>query len=142
MKMTSVKRRYWVALTLGVLATVVVVTPLIVPRLLRAVAIARVEATTGRRASIDGVDLDLLSGRLVVRGFRLAERGGNGPFADVERLDLRLHVPSLLRGHLWIHEVVVRNSTVRVVRFRTDEFNFSDLVKSTGTVGKAPRRHR
>lgn len=134
--MTSVKRRYWLALTLGVLATAVAATPLVLPQLLRAVAIARVEAITGRRASIDGVDIDALSGRLAIRGFRLAERGGRGPFADVERLDLRLHLPSLLRGHLWIHEVVVRNSTVRVVRFRTDEFNFSDLVRSSGAAQK------
>jgi hypothetical protein len=58
-----------------------------------------------------GLEIDLLAGRLAVRGLRLAERGGHGPFADVERLELRLHVPSLLRGHLWIREVAVRNST-------------------------------
>jgi hypothetical protein len=107
------------------------------PELVRQVAVARIHALTGRPVSIGAVQLNLLTGRFTIREFRLAERDGTGPFADFAQLDVRVHLPSLLRGHLWIREVVLRDSTVRVVRLATNEFNFSDLIQSSGTTSKA-----
>jgi hypothetical protein len=127
--------RRWLALVFGVLLAAVAATLYALPELLRQLVVSRVQAITDRQVSIDGVDLKILTGQLTVRGFRLAERGG-GPFADFERLDIRLHIPSLLRGHLWIQELVLRNSTVRVVRLPTNEFNLSDLIRSSGTPGR------
>jgi len=126
----SVRRR--LALIFGVSLVLIAGTLYALPEAVRLVAIARLHAITHREVRIEGVDLNLLTGRLTVRGFRLAERGGETAFADFERLDVRLHPLSLLRGHLWIREAVLHNSTVRVVRF-PDEFNLSDLIQSSGT---------
>jgi len=129
------RRRWFVLIVIAVVAAIAA-TLLALPELVRQVAINRIRAITDRPASIDRVELNLLSGRIAVHGFRLAERGGEAPFADFERLDLRVHLPSLLRGHLWLREAVLRNSSVRVVRLPTNEFNLSDLIKSSGTTGR------
>jgi uncharacterized protein involved in outer membrane biogenesis len=127
----SLRRRRWLVLIVAALLVGVAGTFYALPGLVRRVAIARIQAITHRQVAIDGVDLHVLTGRVTVRGFRLTERDGGAPFADFEQLDLRLHLPSLLRGHLWIREAVLRNPTVRVVRF-AKEFNFSDLIQGSG----------
>lgn len=126
----------WLALALGLLVVAGAVTLYWLPQIVRRVALAQIEATTHRPASIDAVDVSLLFGRVSIRGFRLAERDGTTPFADVERLDLRLHLPALLRGHLWIRELVLNGPTVRVVRLTRGDFNFSDLIRASGERGR------
>ena len=128
--------RRWLALIVGVLVIGVVVGLYFLPELARQVAIVRIRAMTERSASIDRVDLNIFTGRVTVHGFRLAERDGQTPFADFKRLDLRLHLPSLLLGHLWLRELVLSDSTVRVVRLPTGDFNLSDLIRSSGTTGR------
>jgi uncharacterized protein DUF748 len=102
------------------------------PWFVRQVAIARIHAMTGRPVAIDAVDVHLLRGGVDVRGLRLGERDG-APFATVERLNLRLSLGALLLGHLHVRELVLHAPTVRVVRLATNEFNFSDLLRSSGT---------
>jgi hypothetical protein len=128
--------RRWFILILAVVLVAGAVTLYALPGIVRRVAVARVEAMTGRPAAIDAVDLDLFRGRFTVRGFRLAERDGTTPFADIARIDAHLHLLSLLRGHLWIRDLVLSDSTVRVVRLPTNEFNFSDLLGKSETTGK------
>jgi Domain of Unknown Function (DUF748) len=130
-------RRRWLALIFGLVVVAGAVTLYSLPAIIRQVAIARIHALTERPVSIEAVEFNLLTGRLAVRGFRLAERDGTTPFADFERLDVRLHLPSLLLGHLWIRELVLSDSSVRVVRLATNQFNFSDLIRSSGTTGRA-----
>lgn len=96
--------------------------------LLRWIAVGRIHALTGRPAAIEAVALNLLTGRITVRGFRLAERDGVTPFAEVERLEARVRLPTLLLGHLRIRELVVDGPTVRVVRLPGGAFNVSDLI--------------
>jgi hypothetical protein len=132
----SVRHR-WFALIFGLVLVGGAVTLYRLPQIVRHLAIARIHALTERPVSIDAVELNLLTGRFAVRGFRLAERDGTTPFADFERLDVRVHLPSLLLGHLWIREMAISNSTVRVVRLPTNQFNFSDLIRSSGTTGRA-----
>ena len=123
----------WLVLALGLPVVAGAVTLYWVPQIVRRVAIARIEAATSRPVNIDSVDVSLPRGRISVRGLRLTERDGTTPFAEVERLDLRLHLPALLRGHLWIRELVLNGSTVRVVRLPGGDFNLSDLIRASGT---------
>src|SRR5687768_10406648 len=122
-------RLRWLVLIFGILLVGVVGTRYLLPELVRQGARTRIQAITKRPVAIDGVDLHLLKGELTVRGFRLAEPDGQAPFADFERLELRVHWPSLLSGHLRIRDAVLRSPTVRVVR-HARKFNFSDLVQS------------
>ena len=128
-------RRRWLALLL-VLAVVggAAATVYALPEIVRRVAVARIHSATGRPVSIEAVELNLWTGRLMVRGVRVTERDQPAPFADIERLEARLHLPSLMRGHIWIRDLTVTDSTVRVVRLPTGEFNFSDLIQSSGAV--------
>jgi hypothetical protein len=128
--------RRWLPLALGVLVSTVAITLYLLPELIRHVAIARIHALTQRSVSIDHVDLNPFTGRLTVQGFRLAERDGHTPFADFKRLDLRLRLSSLLFGHIWLNELVLTDSIVRVVRLPTGGFNISDLIQSSGTTGR------
>ena len=106
---------------------------LALPELIRLTVVARVRAITGRAVSLDGVDVALLRGRVVFRGFRLADRAGEPePFAEFDRLDLHLRLSALLRGHLWVREAILRDPTVRVIRDPGGDFNLSDLIRQSG----------
>jgi uncharacterized protein DUF748 len=107
------------------------------PELLRVAVVARVQAITGRAATLDAVDVAVWQGRIALRGFRLSDRTGEAePFAEFSQLDLQLRWPALLRGHLWLREVVLRDPTVRVIRYPGDELNMSDLVRPSGETNR------
>jgi len=131
------KARRWLVLILGLLVVAGAIVAYRLPELVRRVAIAQIRATTERPVEIAHVDLNLLTGRASIRGFRLAERDGQ-PFAAIERLDVALRLPSLLVGHLRFREVAVHDSTVNVVRRPDSTFNFSDLVGRSGTTTGRP----
>src|SRR5262245_24097324 len=116
-------RRRWLAAVLGLVLIAVAVTLYWLPGIARHAVVARVHALTGRQVSVDAVDLNYLTWRFAIRGFRLTDRDGRTPFADFERLDVQLHLPSLLMGHVRVREFIVTNSTVRVVRLSPSEFN-------------------
>jgi Domain of Unknown Function (DUF748) len=131
------RTRRWVLgiLALGLIAVALGLYNL--PGLVRRVAIARLQAITGRPVSIDVVELNPLTGRVAVGGFRIDERGEPaGPFASIDRLEARLHVLALLRGHVWLSRLTVAGSTVRVVRLPSGDFNLSDLIESSGPSGR------
>jgi Domain of Unknown Function (DUF748) len=125
--------RRWLALGVVVLVVAAAGLRLALPELIRLAVIARAQAITGRTVSLDAVDVALLKERVALRGFRLADRAGEPePFAEFNRLDLHLRLAALLRGHLWLRELVLHDPTVRVIRYPGDEFNMSDLVRQSG----------
>ena len=104
----------------------------------RRVAINRLHAMTGRPVSIERVELELGRGRVAVHGARVLDRDGASTLATFGRFDVRLHLPSLLRGHIWIRDLTIADSTVNVVRTGPRDFNISDLVASTGDKPRRP----
>src|ERR1041384_695790 len=120
--------RRWLALVFGLVVVGGVVLAFTLPGIVRHVAVSRIHAMTGRPTSIDAIDLHLLRGRVSVHGLRVLERDRRTPCAEVPRLDLHLSLLSLLRSHLLIHEVVVTDSVVRLVRLPNNELNISDLL--------------
>ena len=117
----------WLLLVVVVFLVAVAAVVYTLPEIVRRVAIARVHALTGRPVAIDRVDVALLRGRVTVHGFRITEPDGRTPFADFQKLDLDLKLTSLLTGHVWIREMALTDSTVRVVRQAANVFNVSDL---------------
>ena len=77
------------------------------PEVVRRVAMDRLSKQTGRAATIEDVDLNLFTGRLAIKGFRLAERGSRKPFAEFERFDLQLGLLDLLRSHVRLREIAL-----------------------------------
>src|SRR5262245_35617750 len=127
--------RRWLALILAV-ALLGGAVMLCLPELVRRVALAQIHALTERPVTIEAVEVNLLTGQFAIRGLHLTERDGT-PFVDFERLDVHVHLPSLVLGHLRIREIVLSDSTVRVVRLANEEFNISDFVRGSGTARKA-----
>ncbi|HET9833846.1 MAG TPA: DUF748 domain-containing protein, partial [Vicinamibacterales bacterium] len=125
--------RRWLVLLACVFLVAAAVTLYALPELIRRIAVARIHALTERPTAIERVGVNLLTGRFTVYGFKLMEREGDRPFADFRTLDGRIHLPSLLVGHLWLRELILSDSTVRVVRLPSSEFNFGDLIKNSGT---------
>ena len=114
---------------LGVLLVMAAIALIVAwPTAVRYVVISRLEAMSHRKVDIDALEVNPFTGRILIRGFRVLERDGGALFTDFERLEARVKPLALLGGHLWIRDVVLQGSTVRVVRF-ADSFNLSDLAK-------------
>ncbi len=101
------------------------------PELVGWLVLRRVEAATGRRASLARVDLDLLGGHLSLAGFRLADRGPGPPLAEFERLDVRFRPRALLRGRLWAEEATLHGPWLRIARRADGRLNIADLLART-----------
>ena len=118
-------------LALLVLASLVLLAGALVwalPEIVRRVAVDRISRQTRRAVTIEDIDLNLFTGRLAVKSFRLAERDGREPFVEAERLDVRLGLWDLLRSHVRIREIALVAPAVRIIRQGPGDFNFSDLL--------------
>ena len=98
------------------------------PELIRRQALVQIPKLTGRAASIQDIDLNLFTGRLVIKQFRLAERDPSKAFVEFERMEARWSWPSLLASNIRLKEVRLVSPTVHLVRTGPREFNFSDLL--------------
>ena len=99
------------------------------PEIVRHAAVLRLESLTHRRVSIDRVELSLLTGHVAVHGLRIAERDGPGTLAVITRLEGRVHRRSLWRLHVWLDELSVTGTEIRIVRVSPTRFNISDLLE-------------
>src|SRR5712692_10456418 len=86
------------------------------PELIRRQAVTQIPKITGRAASIGDIDLNLFTGRLVVKNFRLAERDPSKAFVEFERMEARWSWPSLLASNIRLKEVRLVSPTVHLVR--------------------------
>src|SRR5216683_58162 len=98
------------------------------PELIRRQAVTRIPSITGRAFSIGDIDLNLFTGRLVIKNLRLAERDPRQAFVEFERLEARWSWPSLLGAHIRLKDVRLVAPTVQLARTSPTEFNFSDLL--------------
>ena len=98
------------------------------PELIRRQAVTRIPSITGRAVSIGDIDLNLFTGRLVIKNFRLTERDPREAFVEFERLEARWSWPSLLGAHIRLKDVRLVAPTVQLARTSPTEFNFSDLL--------------
>ena len=125
----SRRRLFWLFLTLVVLVVLAGTAALLnLSALVRQAAVWQLRAATGRPVGIEALDLSLATGRFSVRGFRVDDHDG-GVLGEFDRLEGRLHRRSLLRGHLWIEELVLTGGHVRIVRVGPNRFNISDLLE-------------
>src|SRR5215475_16028367 len=114
------------ALTLILLIALVLLWPPVIRHLL----IAQIQVLTHRPVSIEAVHVNPFTGRVALKGLRLLDRDGQSPFADFERLDVRVRPLAALGGHLSIRDAVLEGPIVRVVRYG-ETFNFDDLIEKS-----------
>lgn len=99
------------------------------PEILRRVALDQIPKHTGRAVAIEDIDLNLFTGRLAIKKFRLAERASSEAFVEFQRLDVRLATAALLRSDIRLADVTLVAPAARVVRTGPGQFNFSDLLR-------------
>jgi uncharacterized protein involved in outer membrane biogenesis len=116
-----------VALIALVAVGVVVVATL--PELVRHLAIWQLERFTGRHVTIERVELNAFTGEAAFHGVQIDDRDEPVPLARAERVAGRLHRRSLVELHIWLDDVVVERSSVRIVRLGPNRFNISDLLE-------------
>src|SRR5215831_14981081 len=98
------------------------------PEIVRRAVVVEFPKLTGRAMSIEDIDLNLFTGRLVLKKLRIAERDPSEAFIQAERISLRLSPFSLIVGHLRLAELTFAAPRIRIVRTGPVEFNFSDLL--------------
>lgn len=99
------------------------------PEIIRRVALDQIPKRTGRAVAIEDVDLNLFTGRLAIKNFRLDEPRSAEAFVTAERLDVRIVPTVLLRSDFRVAEVGLAAPSIRVVRTGENEFNFSNLLR-------------
>jgi uncharacterized protein involved in outer membrane biogenesis len=120
-------RYVWAGAAAGI-AVLLVAALIALPEIVRRVAVDRLARMTGRAVALDDVDLNLFTGRLALKGFRLAQRGSSDPALSLPRVDTRVAVTSLLSRHVVVRELLVASPTIHVRRVGPTEFDFSDLL--------------
>jgi hypothetical protein len=124
--------RRWRTLLIVIAAIFVVVAAVFLwalPDIVRRVAVERIPQLTGRAVSIEDVDLNVFTGSVAIKGFRLAEREGPDPFIQFERLEARLFLPALVFFDIRLGRVSLTGLDARLIRTGPTEFNFSDILE-------------
>jgi len=120
-------------IVLGVLFVLGVAFVWSLPEIVRWQALKQIPAMTGRAASIEDIDINLFTGRVAIKKFRLAEADPAQTFVEFERLDVRVVPWSAVLGNLRIAEFRLTAPTVNLVRLSPTEFNFTDILTRLAT---------
>ncbi len=112
----------------ALLVLLLAATFVVLPPVVRSVAVDRIARLTGRATALEKVEINVLTGRVALRGFRLAQRGSGDPALEVEALEVRLSLASLVTRHIRVASLTVTSPSVHVARLSATEFDFSDLL--------------
>jgi hypothetical protein len=128
----SRRLRRWL-IVLGVLLVLGVAFVWSLPEIVKWQALKQIPAITGRAASIEDIDINLFTGRVAIKKFRLAEQDPAQTFVEFERFDVRVVPWSIVFGNVRVAELRLTAPTVNLTRTSTTEFNFSDILKRLAT---------
>ncbi|PYM94835.1 MAG: hypothetical protein DME04_06730 [Candidatus Rokuibacteriota bacterium] len=120
-------RRPLVAVLVG-LVVLVAVGLSILPEVVRRIAVREATKLTGRAVSLADVDLNLFTGYVALKGFKLAHRGSPESAIELERLEVRLDYVPLLFHEARITELTLTSLRINAQRVGETEFDFSDLL--------------
>jgi uncharacterized protein involved in outer membrane biogenesis len=124
---SRIRRRTLVIVAAG-LGALVVVLLIVLPLIIRWVAVDRLTKMTGRAVALADVDLNLFTGRAALHRFRLAQRGSDAPAVELERLEVRVALTSLVTGNIRVSELVLTGPRIYVARLGPGRFDFDDLL--------------
>ncbi len=114
---------------LSVVVALLLFVILVLPGIIRSVAVEKIESATGRKASISRITLNPFTLTAGISGFHLAERSGGKEFVNFSSVSLRVSPASLTRKALIVSNVSVTRPYVHLVRTGPNTYNFSDLIK-------------
>ena len=109
------------------------------PEIVKWQAVKQIAALTGRQVSIEDIDINLFTGRVAIKSFRLAEPDPSQTFVGFERLDVRVVPWAIVRRTFRFAELRLTAPTVNLVRRSPTEFNFSDILQRMAAAPEAPK---
>jgi uncharacterized protein involved in outer membrane biogenesis len=121
-------RRRTLVIAAAVLGVLIVVLLIVLPLIVRKVAVDRLTRMTGRAVALADVDLNLFTGRAALHRFRLAQRGSDAPAVEIDRLEVRVALTSLVTGNIRVSELVLTGPRIYVARLGPGQFDFDDLL--------------
>jgi Domain of Unknown Function (DUF748) len=121
-------RRRTLIIAAAALGVLVVVLLVVLPLLVRWVAVNQLTKLTGRAVALADVDLNLFTGRVILHRFRLAQRGSDASALEFDRLEVRVAPTSLVTRNIRVSELVLTTPRLFVARLGPDRFEFDDLL--------------
>jgi AsmA protein len=125
------------AVVIGILVllsggTLLLVKLLVTPEMLRKSVLPRVEKVVQRRIEMGDAKIGLFSG-IVLKGVKIYEKDGKGPFVSFSEARLHYQLLPLLSRRVVVDEVVLDTPEINIVRNLDGSFNFSDLLRKKQT---------
>ncbi len=115
-----------------IVALVVLANVLITPERIKATLLPLAEDNLHRKIDLGEIKVSLFSG-IEISGLRIYEQDGLETFVSTDLVRLRYQLLPLLAMKVVIDEVRLEKPSIRIVRLRNGQFNFSDLA---GTAAK------
>lgn len=128
MTLPSLSRKKILLAALVVLLVLGAVVISVLPIVIRSVAVDRLAKLTGRPVALADVDLNLFTGRVALKKFRLGQKSGPDAAVEFERLEVQIGFLPLLRGEILVRELALDAPTIRVTRTGPGTFDFDDLL--------------
>ena len=122
-----------IALVTGILVllpagALLLVKILVTPEMLRKNVVPRVEKVLQRRIEMGDAKIGLFSG-IALKGVKIYEKDGKGPFVSFAEARLHYQFLPLLSRRVVVDEVVLDTPDINIVRNLDGSFNFSDLLR-------------
>ena len=132
MRPLSRRLKRWL-IVLGVLLVLGIAFVWSLPEIVKWQVLKQIPAITGRTAEIEDIDINLFTGRVAIKKFRLTEADPAQTFVEFERFDVRVIPWRSVFGNIRVAELRLTAPTVNLVRLTPTEFSFSDILRKLAT---------
>ena len=117
-----------------VVTLVILASVLITPERVKSAFLPLAEQNLHRKIDLGEIRVSLFSG-IEIHGLRIYEQDGSETFVSTDLVRLRYQLLPLLAMKVVIDEVRLEKPSIRIVRLKTGQFNFSDLLAAGGGQG-------
>lgn len=117
-----------------VVALVILASVLITPERVKSAFLPLVEQNLHRKIDLGEIKVSLFSG-IEIHGLRVYEQDGRETFVSTDLVRLSYQLLPLLAMKVVVDEVRLEKPSIRIVRLKTGQFNFSDLTGAGGGQG-------
>lgn len=118
-----------------VVVLIVLAKVLITPERVKGALLPLAEDHLHRKIDVGDIEVSLFSG-IEIHGLTLYEKDGTDIFMSTAMVRLKYQLLPLLALKVVVDEVRLEKPTIRIVRLRDGQFNFSDLTNSKNSVEK------
>ena len=128
----SSRKRKLICWVLGLFLLYTITGFLILPPIVRAVAVSQLSTQLDRKVSIQQVKINPLAFSTTINGLLIQDKDGQ-PFVSWDQVYVRFELSSIVRKAWTFREISVVNPYARAQMNKDYTFNFSDLVKKFST---------